>query len=94
MYLLVLGQQMFYILTMFNTGTAIPIISSKFIIEYYLPMITHNIPLRINRADGCPLSGAREAFKHSLLLQYKYYMMETFETMPLELETDIILPYW
>jgi hypothetical protein len=56
---------------MFDTGVAIPIISSKFMAEYNLPMITCNIPLRINRADGCPLSGAGEAFIHSLLLQYK-----------------------
>jgi hypothetical protein len=55
----------------FDTGTAIPIISSKFILEHNLPMITHDIPLRINGADGCPLSGAEEAFIHSLLLQYK-----------------------
>jgi hypothetical protein len=56
---------------MFNTGAAIPIISSKFIAEHNIPMITHDIPLRINGADGCPLSGAGEAFIHSLLLWYK-----------------------
>jgi hypothetical protein len=79
----------------FDTGVAIPIISSKFITEHNLPMITHNRPLRINGADGCPLSGVGEAFTHSLLLQYKqHYMRETFEVMPLELEMDIILPYW
>jgi hypothetical protein len=80
---------------MFDTGEAIPIISSKFITERNLPMITRDVPLRINGADGCPLSGAREAFTHSLLLQYKqHYMRETFEIMPLESETDIILPCW
>jgi hypothetical protein len=80
---------------MFNTGIAIPIISSKFIAEYNLPIITHNIPLRINGADGCPLSRAGEAFIHSLLLQYKqHYTRETFEVMPVESEMDIILPYW
>jgi hypothetical protein len=80
---------------MFDTGAAIPIISSKCIAEYNLPMITHDRPLRINGADGCLLSGAREAFTHSLLLQYKqHYMRETFEIMPLESEIDIILPYW
>jgi hypothetical protein len=68
MYLSVPGQKMFCIQMILDTGTAIPIISSKFIIEYNLPIITCNIPLRINRADGCPLSGAREAFMHSLLL--------------------------
>jgi hypothetical protein len=56
---------------MFNTGAAIPIISSKFMAEYNLPMITCNIPLRINGADGCPLLGAGEAFTYSLLLWYK-----------------------
>jgi hypothetical protein len=56
---------------MFDTGVVIPIISSKFISEYNLPMITYDIPLRINGANGCPLSGAREAFTYSLLLQYK-----------------------
>jgi hypothetical protein len=71
MYLLVLGQKMFCIRTMFNTGTAIPIICSKFIMECNLPMITYEVPLRINGADSCPLSGAREAFMHSLILQYK-----------------------
>jgi hypothetical protein len=80
---------------MFDTGAAIPIISSKFITEHNLPMITRDIPLRINGADGCPLSGAGEAFTHSLLLQYKrHYTRETFEVMPLESETDIILPCW
>jgi hypothetical protein len=68
MYLLVLGQKGFYVQMMFDTGIAIPIISSKFIMEYNLPMITYNIPPRINGADGCPLSGAREAFIYSLLL--------------------------
>jgi hypothetical protein len=80
---------------MFDTGAAIPIISSKFIAEYNLPIITRDRPLRINGADGCPLSGAGEAFTYSLLLQYKqHYMRETFEVMPLESETDIILPCW
>jgi hypothetical protein len=80
---------------MFDTGAAIPIISSKFMAEHNLPMITHDRLLRINGADGCPLSRAGEAFTHSLLLQYKqYYMRETFEVMPLESEMDIILPCW
>jgi hypothetical protein len=58
-------------------------------------MITCNRPLRINAVDSSPLSGAGEAFIHSLLLQYKqYYIRETFEIMPLESQTDIILPYW
>jgi hypothetical protein len=61
--------------------------------EYNLPMITHDRLLRINGVDGCPLSGAGEAFTHSLLLQYKqHYTRETFEVMPLESEMDIILP--
>jgi hypothetical protein len=95
MYLSVPGQKMFCVRTMFDTGAAIPIISSKFITECNLPMITRDVPLRINGADGHPLSGAREAFTHSLLLQYKrHYMRETFEIMPLESEPDIILPYW
>jgi hypothetical protein len=95
MYLSVPGQKMFCVRTMFDTGTAIPIISSKFIMERNLPMITRDVPLRINGADGCPLSGAGEAFMHSLLLQYKrHYTRETFEIMPLESETDIILPCW
>jgi hypothetical protein len=71
MYLLVPGQKLFCIRTMFDTGAAIPIISSKFIMERNLPMITHDVPLTINGADGCPLSGPGEAFTHSLLLQYK-----------------------
>jgi hypothetical protein len=80
---------------MFNTSAAIPIISSKFITERNLPMITHDVPLQINGAGGCPLSGAGEAFTHSLQLQYKqHYTRETFEIMPLESETDIILPCW
>jgi hypothetical protein len=80
---------------MFNTGAAITIISSKFIVEYNLPMITCNRPLRINGADSCPLSGAGEAFTHSLLLWHKqHYMRETFDVMPLESEMDIILLCW
>jgi hypothetical protein len=80
---------------MFDTGTAIPIISSKFIAEHSLPIITCHRLLRINGADGCPLSGAGEAFTHSLLLRYKqHYTRETFEVMPLESEMDIILPCW
>jgi hypothetical protein len=71
MYLSVPGQKRFCARTIFDTGAAIPIISSKFIAEHNLPMITRDIPLRINEADGCPLSGAGEAFTHSLLLQYK-----------------------
>jgi hypothetical protein len=95
MYLLVLGQKKFYAQTMFDTGAAIPIISSKFIAEYNLPIITYDRPLRINRVDGYPLLGAGEAFTHSLLLWYKqHYTRETFEVMPLESETDIILPCW
>jgi hypothetical protein len=80
---------------MFDTSAAIPIISSKFITECNLPMITRDVSLRINGADGRPLSGAGEAFMHSLLLQHKrHYKRETFEIMPLESETDIILPCW
>jgi hypothetical protein len=71
MYLSVPGQKLFCVRMMFDTGAAIPIISSKFITERNLPMITRDVPLRINGADGCPLSGAGEAFMHSLLLQYK-----------------------
>jgi hypothetical protein len=71
MYLSVPGQKIFCIQTMFDTGAAIPVISSKFITERNLPMITCDIPLRINGANGRPLSGAGEAFMHSLLLQYK-----------------------
>jgi hypothetical protein len=63
--------------------------------EHNLPMITCNRLLRINGADGCPLLGAGESFTHSLLLWYKqHYIRETFEVMPLESETDIILPCW
>jgi hypothetical protein len=70
-------------------------ISSKFIAEHNLPMITCDRPLRINGADGCLLSGVGEAFTYFLLLWYKqYYMRETFEVMPLESETDIILLCW
>jgi hypothetical protein len=95
MYLSVPGQKKFYARTMFDTGTAIPIISSTFIAEHGLPIITCDRLLRINGADGYPLSGAGEAFTHSLLLWYKqHYMRETVEVMPLELETDIILPCW
>jgi hypothetical protein len=95
MYLLVPGQKKFYAQIMFDMGTAIPIISSKFMAEHNLPMITHDRPLRINGTDGCPLSGAGAAFTHSLLLHYKqHYTRETFEVMPLESETDIILPCW
>jgi hypothetical protein len=95
MYLSVPGQKRFCTQTMFDTGAAIPIISSKFIAEYNLPIITYNRPLRINGADGCPLSRAGEAFTYSLLLRYKqHYMRETFEVMPLELEMDIILLCW
>jgi hypothetical protein len=80
---------------MFDTGTEMPIISSKFIAEHNLLMITHDRPLRLNGADGCPLSGVGEAFIHSLLLWYKqHYTWETFEVMPLESEMDIILPCW
>jgi hypothetical protein len=80
---------------MFDTGAAIPIISPKFMVEHNLPIITCNIPLRINGADSCQLSGVGEAFIHSLLLRYKqYYTRETFEVMPLEAEIDIILPCW
>jgi hypothetical protein len=71
MYLSVAGQRMFYIQTMFNTSTAIPIISSKFIMECNLPIITCKVPLRINGANDYPLTGAGEAFTHSLMLQYK-----------------------
>jgi hypothetical protein len=95
MYISVPGQEIFCVRTMFDTGTAIPIISSKFIKEHSLPIIKWGIPLRINGADGCALSGAREAFTHSLMLQHKrHFTRETFEVMPLESETDIILPCW
>jgi hypothetical protein len=95
MYLSVLGQKKFCARTMFDTGTAAPIISSKFIAEHNLPIITRDIPLRINRANGRPLSAVGEAFTHSLLLRYKqHYTREIFEVMPLESEMDIILPCW
>jgi hypothetical protein len=93
--MIVPGQKKFYARTMFDTGATIPIISSKFIAEHSLLIITHDRPLRINGADGCPLSGAGEAFRHSLLLRYKqHYTRETFEVMSLESEMDIILPCW
>jgi hypothetical protein len=95
MYISVPRQKRFCTWTMFDTSTAIPIISSKCIAEYNLWMITHDRLLRINGADGCPLSRAGEAFTHSLLLRYKqHYTRETFEIIPLESETDIILPCW
>jgi hypothetical protein len=41
------------------------------------------------------MPGAGEAFTHSLMLEYKrYFTRETFEVMPLDGETDIILPCW
>jgi hypothetical protein len=95
MYLSIPGQKKHCARMMFDTGAAIPIISSKFMVEHNLPMITRDRLLRINGADGCPLSGAGEAFTHSLLLRYKqHYTRETFEVMPLESEMDIILPCW
>jgi hypothetical protein len=95
MYLSVTGQKKFSTQTMFDTGAAIPIISSKCIAEHNLPIITRDRPLRINGVDGCPLSRAGEAFTHSLLLWYKqHYTRETFEVIPLESEMDIILPCW
>jgi hypothetical protein len=71
MYLSVLGERTICIWTMFDNSAAIPISSSKFIMERNLPIITHDVPLRINGAHGCPLSGAGEAFTHSLMHQYK-----------------------
>jgi hypothetical protein len=80
---------------MFNTGAAIPIISSIFIKQYHLPTINRDTTLRINSADSCVIPGAREVFTHSLMLEYKrHFTRETFEVMPLDRETDIILPYW
>jgi hypothetical protein len=71
MYISVPGQEIFCIWPMFDTGAAIPIISSMFIKEHSLPIIKWGIPLRINGADGCVLSGAGQAFSHSLMLQHK-----------------------
>jgi hypothetical protein len=80
---------------MFNTGAAIPIITSTFIKQDNLPTINWDIPLRINGADGCAMTGAGEAFTHCLILQYKWYFTrETFDVMPLERAIDIILPCW
>jgi hypothetical protein len=80
---------------MFDTRAAIPIISSRFIKQHNLPTINQDTPLRINGADGYAIPGAGEVFTHSLMLQYKWHFMrETFKVMPLEGETDIILPCW
>jgi hypothetical protein len=39
--------------------------------------------------------GAGEAFTHSLMLEYKqHFIRETFEVMPLDGVTDMILPCW
>jgi hypothetical protein len=85
MYISVPRQWRFYAWTMFYTRAAIPIISSTFIKQHNLPTINQDIPLRINGADGCAMPGAREAFTHSLMLEYKWHFMrETFEVMPLE----------
>jgi hypothetical protein len=95
MNILVPGQWRFCAQTMFDTGAAIPIISSTFIKQHNLPTINRDIPLRINGTDGCAMPGAREAFTHSLMLEYKWHFTrETFEVMPLEGETDILLPCW
>jgi hypothetical protein len=95
MYISVHGQWRFYARTMFDMGAAIPIISSTFIKQHNLPTINRDTPLRINGADGCAMTGAGEVFTHSLMLEYKQHVMrETFEVMPLEGETDIILPCW
>jgi hypothetical protein len=41
------------------------------------------------------MPGAREAFTQSLMLQYtQHFMRETFEVIPLDGETDIIVPCW
>jgi hypothetical protein len=95
MYISVPGQKAFCAQTMFDTGAAVAIISSTFIEQHSLPTINRDTPLRINGADGCAMPGAREAFTHSLMLEYKrHFMRETFEVMPLDGETDIILPCW
>jgi hypothetical protein len=95
MYISVHGQKAFCAQTMFDTRAAVPIFSSTFIEQHSLPTINRDIPLRINGADSCAIPRAREAFTHSLILKYKqYFMRETFEVIPLDGETDIILPCW
>jgi hypothetical protein len=80
---------------MFDTRAAVPIISSTFIEQHSLPTINRDTPLMINGADGCTMPGAGEAFTHSLMLEYKWHFIrETFEVMPLDGETDIILLCW
>jgi hypothetical protein len=71
MYISVPGQQRFGVRTMFNTGAAIPIISSTFIQQNGLHTINRDIPLWINGADCCAMPGAGEAFTHSPMLKYK-----------------------
>jgi hypothetical protein len=95
MYISVAGQRTFCTQTMFDIGAAVSIISSTFIEQHSLPTISHDICLRINSADGYVMPGAREVFTHSLMLDYKQHVMrETFKVMPLDGETDILLPYW
>jgi hypothetical protein len=80
---------------MFDTGAAIPIISSRFIKQHRLPTINWDTPLRINGEDGYVMLGAGEAFTHCLMLEYKWHFIrETFDVMPLDGETDIILLCW
>jgi hypothetical protein len=80
---------------MFNTGAAIPVISSTFIKQPSLPTINQGIHLRINGANGCAMPVAGEAFTHSLMLKYKrHFTTETFEIMPLNGEMDVILLCW
>jgi hypothetical protein len=93
MYIVVPGQKAFHAWTMFDTGPVVPIISSTFIEQHSLPTINQDTPLRINGADGCAMPGAGEVFTQSLMLEYKRrFIRETFEVMPLDGETDIILP--
>jgi hypothetical protein len=95
MYISVTGQKAFHTWTMFDTGSAVPIISSTFIRQHSLPTINRDTPLRINGTDGCAMPGAGEAFTHLLMLEYKWHFMrETLDVMPLHGETDIILPCW
>jgi hypothetical protein len=95
MYILVPGQKAFHARTIFDTRAVVPIISSTFIKQHSLCTINWDTPLRINSADGCAMPGAREAFTHSLMLEYKWHFMRaTFEVIPLDREIDIIILCW
>ena len=78
-----------------DTGCSTPLISKQTVGKLRLPCQQHEQQIGIHNFTGELVARAGQEYTIPITLQHrKHYSQEVFEVAPLELEVDIVLPFW